>query len=742
MGFPLPPVLGFLAGGSLLANLLITAAAAALNFGLSYYQKKRAEAAAKKASKGQEIQQNIRQSTYPRYFVVGLARVGGVIWFYEANDKKLFIATILSDDLIEQVSAFYVRGQEVLATKSGNIYTVTTPPFQTKKASYVRFEVKFGQVDQSASELLLASFPSVVTADHRAAGVSYLVSELTQPASDEFQKVFGGTVPEIAALVRGILVWDLRDDAQDPADTATWTYTTNPALILLHYMTAKNGMGLSRSVFDGDSFSAVADFCDEIIATKTKGNRKRYEIGGIIGYDEDPADVIENILNTFAGDIFITKTGLFGLSCDELDVPEITITEDMVLEMDAQRFTGALYEYTTIKAKFSSEDHGYSENIEEADPWVDEDALDRIGREIPFEFPLPYVFRHDQARRLMKKQFHNLSPEWSITFKSDFHGLELFGERVFRLVFPLLGIDQTFRLESMADEGGLQAFTIKARSISSAALEWDATAEEGTAPTIAPSTSEDGSPATPTGLSVIVGDVSGVIRALVSWSAPITGKVSEAFYKVSTDPDYTAITLPSGSDNETTLNSLTSGLTYDFRVRFSDAAIGVSSFATISFTATAAVGTTGALTSLNVTGGVLKLTATAVQSAAATAAYIEFTKVTAGAPVSWAGSITKPAKTSSSETVDLSVTTSGNYDVYSRSIGINGDLGAVSGPVTATATAQVNNSGSGGSGNDGGGDGINGGGGGTGGGTGDHPLYGGGGNSGGSGSSGGGGGLY
>lgn len=734
-------MIGLFAGGGLLASLFASAAAAALNFGLSYYQRKRAQAAAKKASKGQEIQQNIRQSTYPRYFVVGLARVGGVIWFYEAKDTKLYIATILSDDLIEQLAAFYVRGVEVLATKSGNIYTVTTPPFQTTKASYVRFEVKFGQTDQTVSELLLAAFPSVITANHRAAGVSYLVTELTQPKDTEFQKVFGGTVPEIAALVRGVLVWDLRDPLQDPADTSTWAYTTNPALILLHYMTAKNGMGLSRSVFDGESFSAVADFCDELITTKTKGIRKRYEIGGIIGYDEDPADVIENILNTFAGDIFITKTGLFGLSCDELDAPEITITEDMILEMDAQRFTGALYEYTTIKARFSSEDHGHSENVEEADPWIDADALDRIGREIPFEYPLPYVFRHDQARRLMKKQFYNLAPEWTVTFKCDFHGLELFGERVFRLVYPLLGIDGTFRLESMADEGGLQAFTVKARSISASAIEWDADAEEGTAPTIAPSTSEDGAPATPTSLAVVVGN-SGGIRAMVSWSAPITGKTSEAFYKLSTDPDWTAISLAAPTDNEATITGLSSGLTYDFRVRFSDAAIGVSNFATISFTATAIVGSTGPLTSLAATGGVLKLNVTAVQASDPAAAYIEFTKVAHLAAVSWTGSITKSAKPSSSESLEMTVTTAGTYDVYARSIGINGDIGAVSGPVAATATQQISTSGSGGSGSDGGGSGINSGGGRTGRGSGEHPLYGGpiGGGGGGGGTSGGG--LY
>jgi Fibronectin type III domain len=306
------------------------------------------------------------------------------------------------------------------------------------------------------------------------------------------------------------------------------------------------------------------------------------------------------------------------------------------------------------------------------------------------------VFRHDQARRLMKKKYYDLNPEWSVEFSMDFYGLELFGERVFRLVYPMLGIDQNFRIESLVDEGLLSQFRVKAVSINPKASEWNATLEEGTAPAIPPSTSEDASPQTPTGLSVVVGNP-GTPRAMLSWSAPPTGKSSEAQYKLSAASDWTTITLPSPTDNTTTLTPLTPASNYDFRVRFSDPTIGVSSWATVSFAANAIVGTTTAMTSLTTLGGVMSLTATAVQSAAAAAAYVEFVALPTGASLVWTGSQTAAVPSGGSSVKVISVTNPGVYDVYARSIGINGDTGAVLGPITATVVQVVSTSGASGS---------------------------------------------
>lgn len=700
MGFSVPQIIPFL--GTFAGQLLLTAGSAAIKFGLSYYQKKRAQKAARRqrSTVARDIQQNIRQGTMPRYAVFGLARVGGVVCFYEAKDKSIYVSTILSDDIIKKVRSFYVRNIEVLTTKSGVIYAVTTPPFKTTGGSYVHFEVKYGYANQTPSTTLLGVFPSVITSNHIASGVAYLISRFTQPIESQYQRVFSGSVPDVAALVEGMLIYDPRNPAHDAARSSTWKWTTNPALILLHYMTARrNGMGLSRALFDRTTFSAVADHCDATIATKYKGNRPRYEMGGIVSSDQEPAEVIEDILSTFGGQIFITEQGTFGLTCDDLDTPEIIITQDMIIEVEeAKRQPGALYEYTSVKTRFTSEDHGYIDSSEEAEEWIDAYALSRVGKNIPFEFELPFVFRHDQARRLMKKKFYDLTPEWTITFTCDFHALELFGERVFTLDYPLLGINGTFRLEGLESQDGLAKWRVSATSINPNAYQWDADLEEGEPPSIAPSTSETDAPQTPTGLSKVVGNDGGNIRAMVNWSTPPAGKTVEAQYKLTSSGTWLVRLDGTTSDNDTTLNTLTSAASYDFRVRFVDASLGVSAWATITFTATAIAGSTGPLLGLTTEGGVRLIEATVQQSNAVAAAYVRLNYVASGAPVSWVGAIDRETPSgTAAEVVQFMGLEPGDYDVYARSIGINGDLGAISGPSAATAEAKTVSTGGSGS---------------------------------------------
>lgn len=703
----MPPVVGAFVGiagflGMSATQLAIGLLATAARFGLSYYEAQRAKQEAKK--RRTDIEQNVPYSVEARYNVLGIARVGGVILFREASGTVFYLATILADDIIDGVDAYYINNVECLVDGDGY---VTTPPFNTSYGKLVRVELHYGYTDQPASTILQAAFPGVWTSAHTASGVAYMVTALTQPNSADFQTVYSSTVPPIAALVRGVLAYDPRDGDQDPAVASSWTTTTNPALLLLYYFTATNGMGLSRSLFDGDLFSAAADFCDGLITTKSKGVRKRYEMGGVYSYDEDPVDIIQRILDTFGGRIFVTAGGLFGLSCDELDVPEIVITEDMIIDIEAKRYTGALYEYTTIKSKFTSEDHGYLNLNEEADPWIDETALGRIGRQIPYSFDLPYVLRHDQARRLMKRKFYDLTPEWTVDLALDYNGIELFGERVFRLVYPALGIDGTFRLEAVSPDAelGFARIAVRAVSVSASASEWDAEAEEGTAPAIPPATSETAAPQTPTGLAALVGDTGGTIRALLTWSAYTTGKGQEAQWKLTSDSTWTTVAV-AAADRGYTLSALTSGADYDFRVRVTDAKYGVSSWAAITFTATAVAGATAVLQSLAASGGVLSIAATAQQAADSEAAYIEFVSVAHLAAVSWTGSTTVPAI--SGQTVTATITSvAGSRDVYARSIGINGDVSAESGPIAVTVTSTVSTGGSSGSGGGGGGSGKN-----------------------------------
>jgi hypothetical protein len=133
----------------LIIGILVTAA----EFGLSYLQQEKAKSQSG-ASAAQSFSQNFSQGTVPRYVVLGKARVGGVYAFKEASGDSFYMATILSDDLIEGVTSYYLRGTECLVGADGY---VTTAPFSNATDRLVNFELHYGYIDQPASQLLMSA---------------------------------------------------------------------------------------------------------------------------------------------------------------------------------------------------------------------------------------------------------------------------------------------------------------------------------------------------------------------------------------------------------------------------------------------------------------------------------------------------------------------------------------------------------------------------------------------------------
>jgi hypothetical protein len=676
-------------------QLIVGVLATAAEFGLSYLQQERAKSESKSSST-QSFSQNFAQGTVPRYVVLGKARVGGVYAFREAAGDSFYMATILSDDLIEGISTYYLRGTECLVDANG---FVTTSPFNTSTEKLVNFEIHYGYVDQPASALLTSAFSGIWTFDHKLQGIAYLVTKIKQPpTAADWQTIFDGQIPEVSVLVRGSLIHDPREPNQNQNVQNSWKNSTNPALNLLYYFTSKNGFGLSRSLFAVDTFTKVANYCDDLIAQKNGGFKKRYEMGGVYSYDEDPADIAQNILDTFAGELYITDNGLVGLACDGTDEATVSITEDMVIDIEIDHAPGALYEYSSVKGRFSSEFHGYSVNVEEADPWIDQAVLARISRDIPFVFDMPYVFNHGQARRLMKKKMLRLNAAWSLNLILDFNAIELLGERLFTFSHPLIGI-QLMKIDSVTpdEQDGFAKMQVRCSSVNTEALLWNPSLEEGIAPAIPPSTSGSIAPQTPIIGIIDVGTAASIVRSIISWTVIVQPtQLLEAQYKLTTSSTWT--TLSVGQDNRSiVITPLTGGSSYDFQIRVTDPKYGVSEWASATFTATVS-GTTilppiyGAAT-----GNVNYISVTATQAATNAAAFVEILVMPLGAAAVWPGTYYLAGK---SQTITKPITAgAGSYSVYLRSVGINNDVSSQIGPFNTTVTATVVTGGTSGSGN-------------------------------------------
>jgi hypothetical protein len=688
-------------------TILITALLTGAQFALNAYEASKANGN-KPQNQRQSLEDNFAQDVPVRYYAFGKTSIGGVYAWREYSKQAFYTSTILSDSIVDGIEAIYINGIEVLLDANGY---VTTPPFNTVGGKLIQIELRYGYIDQSKSGLLFYGLPNIITDQHIGSGIAYLTARIVKDTDEQWNVVFKGQLPQIMVALRGALIYDPRDVTQIAAIENSHKYSTNPCLNVLHYISAKKLYGLSRSFFQDQTLTATANYCDELIGTKTRGLRKRFECGGIVSYDEAPKDVVQKMLDSFNGKIFITNDGLFGLTCDGLDQPVITLTEKHVLSISAKRTPGAFFEYSSVKARYSSEDHRYVPLCQEAAPWVDAATVALIGRDIPAQKDYPFVFRHDQVQHLAKAEFYKLNPEWTLDIEFNAAAVQLLNERLFTFDFNITEDDGTqtsfikgvFRIVSITPSATdyFNQISVHCISVADAAGQWNGVMEEGTAPALAPNTSNSIVPQTPTNLNVFVGDVDSTaafsIRAVASWQANSDGHQQEAQFKLSSDTVW--INAPVNSYDRAypmpISGVLTPGASYDFRVRLTNSTYGVSNWATISFLANAVAGPTGPLQNFAAGTDALRIVTSISQASSATAGFTETVVLAHGAALNWAGSIYKAA--TQNQTINNFIAiAAGNYDLYARSVGLNADVGPVSGPINLVVAAVPVSTGTGG----------------------------------------------
>ena len=183
----------------------------------------------------------------------------------------------------------------------------------------------------------------------RFTGLSYATSVFRLNREDP--QYFG--VPSVRYYIDGRAVYDPRDTNQSATDRSTWTFSNNPALVLLDYLTDNTyGVGIPRNRIDTDTFISAANRADVVfransvvdgmvhsdITPDSMGVRRRdihrYEFNGSLSTLSTFVDNIETIINVMPGTIFVYGVdGQFKLA-----VPDIT-TDNIVHIFDEDDLT-------------------------------------------------------------------------------------------------------------------------------------------------------------------------------------------------------------------------------------------------------------------------------------------------------------------------------------------------------------------------------------------------------------------
>lgn len=377
------------------------------------------------AERGQrfEIKQTVNAQSQKEFRVYGRDRVGGQIFFYAQKDNILYVGIIAGSGTIDRFESVLLYGKEVLLDSSGN---VTTPPYTESGVQLVSFEFKQGYLDDPASSILTTNFPEW-TAAHTLPGLPNYVARFQASSQATFQKVYQSRQPEIATILRGALVYDMRDETHDIADPSTYEWSDNNALCTFDYLRSNRGRGMGLAALDQDSFREAADYCDTVRVNTLDGVQKAFRLGGEYEVSAEPKETLATLLDTFGAELTLTAEGRIACQFGPITETPFEIDEDWIIEDEATASRPIYDQYTGLDVYYTSPEHDFTK--QPAGTIVRPDLLAIRGRAVIREFYNDMVQDADQALRLAWAQTYKDNPESSGTFTLSHRGIGiLFGD--------------------------------------------------------------------------------------------------------------------------------------------------------------------------------------------------------------------------------------------------------------------------------------------------------------------------
>lgn len=386
------------AGGPTLATVLSAIATTAVVAGVSYLM-------APKPPKPEEMRHPLRQAIPYRLWGVGEARGAGAFMLWESKGDKLISVQAMIAHRINAYLQFYLNDDKVTVTDE--IVGGIGKRYDDQR---VFISQRLGLVPETPMERItdLLEGEGVWTENHRGDGQASLGMVCRAPEQEKMQTAFPYGPPSLTAVMELALVWDFRDEAQDPEDPETWVFSRNSALILCWHE-CFNPFGSKRDFRKAilpvlDMWQEEADVCDEDVPLAVGGTEKRYECGGIDSTKNDPKAATNAILASCDGWMCERGDGALLFVAGKFREKYVaTITDADVVGYAMQHDVLFEEEINRLVPRFVYPATDY--NTTDTDYFEDTAAQLVAGRVLPQEANFDWVLQWRQARRLGKREW-------------------------------------------------------------------------------------------------------------------------------------------------------------------------------------------------------------------------------------------------------------------------------------------------------------------------------------------------
>lgn len=382
------------------------------------------------------------------------------------GDGVLFIATMFQTGEIDAYEKFYIHDQEVRISDADIVIVV--PPWWPGPSSHtisgqvtypgvfldnlrVQLHTHTGTASQSVDASLAEAFPARWTDTHRLDGIAYIVGRFNGVPIEDFSTVYSFGIPKVSTTFRASKVWDPRDDAQDPDDPTTWTWTTNAARIILDYLWHDDGMRLPRSMMESalDHWIEQIDLCDEDADLIGGDTEPRYQLSGSYAYTDPRKDILKRMLSPIDGRLRLREDFGVILEVGRFETPTDAETFGLKDIVSISLKRGATKPELKNEIRFTYTSSGHNFQPQEGDAYRDEASIELDGLESAV-LDLAWCPSHRQGRLRAKVEGARMNPEWLGQIVLGPRGFNLRGKRYIHLTIPFLNIDTTFYLTEPA----------------------------------------------------------------------------------------------------------------------------------------------------------------------------------------------------------------------------------------------------------------------------------------------------
>ena len=426
----------------ILTTGLVSLATTAITVGLNYLlMPKPPKPADGKAPKLQAIP--------PVIFAVGECRVGGAYMLWEEKNGALYGVTALVGHASDSIIRIYFGETYITAISgsytdaaAGGVVTDTNIDDGRFVGETVRIGYRLGAATETAFGFITSalSTESVWTSSHRGDGQTSIGFVYRSPGAKEFTKRFPSGPPQPSAVGHWAKVWDPRDEAQNPANPATFTWSRNAALCLLWYLCfCPYGpkWDYERAILPVvDRWIEEANICDEAVPLAIGGTEPRYEANGWATTETDPIAIVNALLAACDGHLAQHGDGTLILTVGKFREELVeTITDADIVGHTVQYDVPEEDEINRLVPKFTYPATDYSDTV--ADYFESTADQMRAGRILSQEADLQWVTRWRQARRLTFREWKRLQQKVAGSFDLRLSAVNAIHARWVRVLSPL-----------------------------------------------------------------------------------------------------------------------------------------------------------------------------------------------------------------------------------------------------------------------------------------------------------------